>query len=88
LAFGGISVAMQTKSITRELGFGYYFPGKVLQFTISLLLSVTVKIILFSAGKETNIVILCLLAIIIIFFIMKRKISVDLRRSLVYNVSK
>ena len=88
LAFGGVSVAMQTKSITGELGFGYYFPGKVLQSIISLLLSITVKMMLFSRGHITYIVIFYISAIIVIFFIIKRKILVDLRRNMVYNVSK
>lgn len=88
LAFGGFSVAMQTKSVTGELGLGYYFPGKVLQFIISLLLSKIVTTILFSPGHIMHIVIPCSSAIIVIFFIVKSKISVDLRRSLVYNIPK
>ena len=40
LAFGGFSVMMQTKSVTKELGLGFYFPGKVLQAIISVVLSI------------------------------------------------
>lgn len=37
LAFGGICVAMQTISVTKDVGIGLYFPGKLLQTAISLL---------------------------------------------------
>lgn len=39
LAFGGLCVCMQTASVTGELGFGQYFPGKVMQCGISVVLS-------------------------------------------------
>ena len=39
LGFGGICVGMQTISATKGLGTGYYFPGKVLQAIISLILA-------------------------------------------------
>jgi len=39
LGFGGICVGMQTISVTGELGTGFYFPGKLLQGLISLVLS-------------------------------------------------
>ncbi len=38
LALGGVSVAMQTLSVTDSLGLGLYLPGKLLQCAISLLL--------------------------------------------------
>lgn len=40
LGFGGICVCMQTVSVTGKLGTGWYFPGKVLQSVVSLILSV------------------------------------------------
>lgn len=48
LAFGGLCVGMQTRSVTQKLGLGYYFPGKVLQTLISLLLSALITPILFT----------------------------------------
>lgn len=38
LSFGGLCVGMQTASVTGSLGTGMYFPGKILQSCISLLL--------------------------------------------------
>ena len=42
LALGGVCVAMQTASVTGKLGMGYYFYGKLLQCTISLVLSMAI----------------------------------------------
>lgn len=39
LAFGGFCVLLQTKSVCGCLGIGNYFPGKLLQSSISLLLA-------------------------------------------------
>lgn len=39
LGFGGICVGIQTKSVTRELNTGLYFPGKLLQGLLSFLFS-------------------------------------------------
>lgn len=39
LGFGGICVGMQTVSVTEKLGSGLYFPGKLLQTMLSILLS-------------------------------------------------
>ncbi len=44
LAFGGLCVTMQTVSVAKELGMGMYFPGKVLQCLISLILSCLVML--------------------------------------------
>lgn len=40
LSFGGICVLMQTRTAVSELGLGYYLPGKILQTSVSLLLSI------------------------------------------------
>lgn len=47
LAFGGLCVGLQTASVTRELGTGSYFPGKLLQAGISYILSCLIIPILF-----------------------------------------
>ena len=43
LGFGGICVGMQTVSVTGMLGTGLYFPGKLMQGLVSLILSVMVS---------------------------------------------
>ena len=47
LSFGGLCVAMQTGSCTQELGLGMYFPGKLLQTFISILLASGVSFLIF-----------------------------------------
>lgn len=47
LAFGGICVAMQTSYVTQDLACGNYFPGKMLQTLISLLMSLLLQPLLF-----------------------------------------
>lgn len=51
LSFGGICVCMQTRSVTKELGIGLYFPGKIMQSIISLLLSCIVQQWIFPCGE-------------------------------------
>ncbi len=51
LSFGGLSVAFQTLSVTKELGAGSYFPGKILQAMISFLLAVLAQYYLFPASE-------------------------------------
>ncbi len=45
LGFGGLCVGMQTASVTAGLGTGLYFPGKLLQALLSVLLALGIKII-------------------------------------------
>lgn len=52
LAFGGLCVAMQTASVTGDLGMGKYLPGKLMQTALSLLMAVTAQHFLFSAGER------------------------------------
>ncbi len=47
LAFGGICVYLQTASVTKELGTGLYFPGKVMHSSISSVLSLLAGLVLF-----------------------------------------
>jgi len=48
LSAGGLCVAMQTLSVTGKLGSGMYFPGKVLQTAISIVLASVFQRFLFS----------------------------------------
>lgn len=47
LTGGGLCVFLQTCSVTDELGTGMYFPGKLLQSCISLILSVVTAVIIY-----------------------------------------
>ena len=42
LSFGGLCVGMQTVSVMDQLGTGMYFPGKILQCFISVLISIPI----------------------------------------------
>lgn len=46
LAFGGVCVTMQTVSVAAEFGLGYYFPGKIMQALISILLGFAAQVII------------------------------------------
>lgn len=48
LALGGVCVGMQTISVTQKTGIGMYFPGKVIQALVSLILSCALSPILFT----------------------------------------
>ena len=52
LSFGGICVMMQTVSVTDKLGMGLYFPGKLIQTLISILLSGSIQYLLFPADSQ------------------------------------
>lgn len=54
LGFGGICVTMQTISVTKEVGNSLYFPGKVLQTFISILLACLAQVVLFPADERFN----------------------------------
>ena len=79
LAFGGVCVLMQTKSVTKELGLGKYFPGKVLQSIFSILLSILAQNIIFDAESSLYIpagyVITLIISLIVVFFFLNLKKS-------------
>lgn len=52
LAFGGICVCMQTQSVTGALGMGLYFPGKIVQAAISVILSLVCQFLLFDGSDR------------------------------------
>lgn len=54
LNFGGLCVAMQTASVTKDLGTGLYFPGKLLQGCLGLVLSVFMQGLLFPGAEQIN----------------------------------
>ena len=76
LAFGGLCVAMQTSSVTQELNCGNYFPGKVLQTLLSLLLSLFLYPLLFQNSYlaiRTPLIMIIIFVISIFIFTIKRK---------------
>lgn len=57
LGFGGLCVLMQTASVTSaaKLSLGFYFPGKVMQASISGLLALAAQFFLFQDGHRISI---------------------------------
>lgn len=93
LAFGGACVLMQTRSVTAELGWGMYFPGKILQTVISVLLAYVAQRFLFPTADQYRIHveiygILILCGIVIITILPVRKKVVAFLRWLMYNNKK
>lgn len=66
LSFGGLCVAMQTVSVTKTLGTGMYFPGKILQSVLSFLLAVITQYLLFNSNEIFEIPTTLLLTMVII----------------------
>jgi len=54
LAWGGCCVAMQTRSAVKELGTGMYFPGKVLQALVSVLIAIIIQALLFTTENQAK----------------------------------
>lgn len=73
LTFGGLCVAMQTASVTKSTGLGLYFPGKVLQCFVSLILSYPAQYLLFDEAQTVNILHPALPVIVIILALLARK---------------
>ncbi len=69
LSFGGLCVAMQTVSVTRKLGTGMYFPGKLLQSAVSFLIAYFVQFLLFSGSDVYRFPIALVLTILLILCI-------------------
>lgn len=69
LGFGGLCVAMQTVSVTKNLGTGMYFPGKILQCIFSILLSLIIQHLLFNDGDIYTVQMPYLFALLALLFI-------------------
>lgn len=92
LGFGGICVLAQTLSATKDLGIGFYFPGKLLQSCLSFLLAYGIQFYLFPARHHFfisagYIAIVCSLAISLILFMYRKKI-VAILSQIIYNKKK
>lgn len=70
LSFGGLSVAMQTLSVTGEFGFGMYLQGKIIQTAVSVLLAYAIQLIACGADRYVlSPVILCFLTAFLLAFL-------------------
>ena len=90
LALGGICVAAQTISVTKGLGTGLYFPGKIMQCSISTVLASITQCICLGQQRyiPSNALIgLCLITAIVIRALLDKK-TVAFLKSVVYNIEK
>ena len=88
LNFGGVCVAMQTLSACKDMGIGMYFPGKVLQSLIGIVISFFIQPILFPGENYRNIsaaaiLISCCVCIGYTFFIRRKKSAGNLAANVV-----
>lgn len=92
LSMGGMCVLMQTVSVTNGLGLGYYFPGKVIQTSTSVLLCYWVQYILFPPEHIFQIspylTILIIIPICIFILCLYSKKVVAIHRRMLYNTGK
>lgn len=90
LGFGGVCVGMQTASVTGELGTGLYIPGKLLQGSISCVLSAITALCIYGPypNSTTIITLAAIISVCIIAILRTRKIAVAFWRTFVYNGRK
>ena len=90
ISFGGCCVGMQTASVTRELGTGWYFPGKIMQSTISGILSLlAAKVIYdFPLDEFMTFIIVAIAALSLPLTITIKKFCVAFSCKSVYNNQK
>jgi len=89
LSFGGLCVGMQTASVTGNIGTGWYFPGKVLQTTLTILLSILTEPLIFQGDTAIRyspaIMVAIAFMLSITIFIVRRKKVVAFPGELLYN---
>lgn len=77
LAFGGLCVLMQTKSVASSLDFRNYFPGKMLQCLFGVLISSVIQNLIFQFDDRLQLsaafYILLITGILVIIFLLKKK---------------
>ena len=93
LGFGGICVLMQTFSVTANCGIGLYFPGKIMQCTISFLLAYWTQSFVFQPMEQWRIPvyiphILLIFLVAKVFCSHKKKKIVAIRHQMLYNIKK
>ena len=90
LSFGGLCVYLQTASVVGDLGVGLYFPGKILQCSIALIISGLTQLLLFSDENKLPLTVIIvpvmlLISILASLKIRKTKKTVAIPKELVYN---
>lgn len=75
LSSGGICVLIQTLSVTKELGIGWYIPGKLLQSSISIIISTLIAPILFHENGINLYPFLCISVVEMAIFILWCRIN-------------
>lgn len=93
LSFGGLCVLMQSSSIATSAGLQIkaYFPGKILQCSLSLLLSYLIQGILFKDCITFHISWVCILsgnAIFLCILLQKIKLDVEISPEVLYNTER
>lgn len=90
LSFGGLCVYLQTVSVVGDLGTGLYFPGKIIQSSIALIISIFIQYFLFTEDNRIPLVVMVaptvLLTVALVSAkIQKSKITVAIPQDVVYN---
>lgn len=87
LSFGGVCVAMQTISVTKDVGLGMYFPGKLLQSVLSFIGAYYLQFLLFEKSDCVHIQgpIMLIISVILVILLSAGKISVAFRKKVLYN---
>ena len=89
LAFGGLCVGMQTQTVTQGLGIGYYFPGKILQAMLSILISSIMQLFIFNSPDVFSVrqstMALLIVGVILLICLINRKKVVAFGRRMLYN---
>lgn len=89
--FGGLCIAMQVSAVTKDLGLGLYFPGKILQTVLCFILSGFAQYFIFDEVDLfpiTPVIFLITLTACMVLIFTIRKITVDFSKTMMYNSSK
>lgn len=68
LSFGGLCVLLQTVSVTSGLGLGLYIPGKLMQTSLSILVSMVFCVLCFHEFTVAWLTVSCACIVVIIYF--------------------
>lgn len=80
LSLGGICVYLQTRSVTNSLSLDMYFPGKLIQCCIAIILSGIIQFCIFIPARRISIIYLIIpLVVIIGIYIVSFKIELKKR---------
>ena len=93
LSFGGLCVFLQTMSVIGSMGLGLYFPGKIMQCLISLILSGIAQFYIFSERNRMQLEVITVPLLLVLIYIAATKLSyakkvVAFTGQLMYNTDK